>query len=77
LARRERKTATDPAPLSMLETIIRLKPQSEWRPGLTRQALLADLDQRVQLPGLANTWTAPIRAACRYAGDRHTHRPSA
>ena len=56
------ETATDPAPLSMLETIIRLKPQSEWRPGLTRQALLAYLDQRVQLPGLANTWTAPIRA---------------
>jgi copper/silver efflux system protein len=55
-------TATDPAPLEMLETVIALKPQREWRSGLTAQALQAQLAAQVDLPGVANTWTAPIRA---------------
>lgn len=55
-------TATDPAPLSMIETTIRLKPRSEWRPGLTRADLVAELDRVVQLPGVTNAWTMPIRA---------------
>jgi Cu(I)/Ag(I) efflux system membrane protein CusA/SilA len=55
-------TATDPAPLSMIETTIRLKPPSEWRPGLTRRELVAELDRIVRLPGVTNAWTMPIRA---------------
>jgi Cu(I)/Ag(I) efflux system membrane protein CusA/SilA len=54
-------TATDPAPLSMLETTIILKPESEWREGLTRQDLIAELDRAVQIPGLTNAWTMPIQ----------------
>ncbi|MEO8315042.1 MAG: CusA/CzcA family heavy metal efflux RND transporter, partial [Pseudomonadota bacterium] len=54
-------TATDPAPIEMTETVVQLKPQDQWRPGLTRDALLAELDQRLQLPGLANVWVPPIR----------------
>ncbi|MCL4721606.1 MAG: CusA/CzcA family heavy metal efflux RND transporter, partial [Gammaproteobacteria bacterium] len=53
-------TATDPAPLTMVETVIRFRPESEWRPGLTRQALMAELDERVRLPGVANAWVPPI-----------------
>ncbi|MEO8313697.1 MAG: efflux RND transporter permease subunit [Pseudomonadota bacterium] len=55
------ETATDPAPIEMTETVVQLKPQSEWRPGLTRDALLAELDQRLTIPGLANVWVPPIR----------------
>ncbi|MEM8962603.1 MAG: CusA/CzcA family heavy metal efflux RND transporter, partial [Acidobacteriota bacterium] len=54
-------TATDPAPLSMIETTIRLRPESEWREGLTREALIAELDQAIPFPGLTNAWTMPIR----------------
>lgn len=54
-------TATDPAPLSMLETTIILKPESEWRDGLTRSGLIAELDRAVQFPGLTNAWTSPIK----------------
>ncbi len=54
-------TATDPAPLSMIETWIRLKPRSEWRPGLTPEALIAELNERVALPGLVNSWGYPIK----------------
>ncbi|MEO1075161.1 MAG: efflux RND transporter permease subunit [Bacteroidota bacterium] len=55
------ETATDPAPLSMIETTILLKPEDDWRDGLTREALIAELDATVQLPGLTNAWTMPIK----------------
>ncbi len=54
-------TPTDPAPLSMLETTIVLKPKSEWRDGLTWEALIDELDAAVRLPGVTNAWTMPIR----------------
>jgi Cu(I)/Ag(I) efflux system membrane protein CusA/SilA len=55
------ETATDPAPLSMLETTIMLKPESEWRPGMTPQKLIEELNEAVQFPGLTNAWTMPIK----------------
>jgi copper/silver efflux system protein len=55
-------TATDPAPLEMFETVINLKPESEWRPGMTTDKLIAEMDRALQLPGIANSWTMPIRA---------------
>ncbi|WP_374483082.1 efflux RND transporter permease subunit [Zoogloea sp.] len=55
-------TATDPAPPEMFETVINLKPQSEWRPGMTTDKLIAELDQALQFPGVANAWTMPIKA---------------
>ena len=55
-------TATDPAPLMMLETTIKLKDKSEWRAGMTLDKLIAELDRAVKFPGVANTWTMPIRA---------------
>jgi Cu(I)/Ag(I) efflux system membrane protein CusA/SilA len=55
-------TATDPAPLEMFETVINLKPESEWRPGMTIDKLIAELDQAVQMPGVSNAWTMPIKA---------------
>lgn len=55
------ETATDPAPLSMIETTIQLKPKSEWRPGMTIDKLRAELEERVKLPGLSNAWVMPIR----------------
>jgi Cu(I)/Ag(I) efflux system membrane protein CusA/SilA len=54
-------TATDPAPLEMTETMVRFKPRDQWRPGMTPEKLIADLDQRLQIPGLANVWVPPIR----------------
>ena len=54
-------TATDPAPISMIESWIRLKPQDEWRSGMTIEGLIEDLDQRVKLPGLVNSWGYPIK----------------
>ncbi|MGH0032092.1 MAG: efflux RND transporter permease subunit [Myxococcota bacterium] len=54
-------TATDPAPLSMIETTITLKPRSEWRPGMTPQKLIAELDGKIRFPGLTNAWTMPIK----------------
>ena len=56
------ETATDPAPLSMIETTITLKPREQWRPGMTIQKLIAELDARVRLPGVTNAWTMPIKA---------------
>ncbi|HEY7841427.1 MAG TPA: CusA/CzcA family heavy metal efflux RND transporter, partial [Gammaproteobacteria bacterium] len=53
-------TATDPAPLSMVETVVKLKDRGEWRPGMTPERLREEL-QRVSLPGLANAWVMPIR----------------
>jgi Cu(I)/Ag(I) efflux system membrane protein CusA/SilA len=55
-------TATDPAPTEMFETVINLKPESEWRAGLTTDKLIAELDQALQFPGVANAWTMPIKA---------------
>ncbi len=55
-------TATDPAPLEMIETIINLKPEKEWRPGMSPEKLEAELDRLVRLPGVANAWTMPIKA---------------
>jgi Cu(I)/Ag(I) efflux system membrane protein CusA/SilA len=55
------ETATDPAPVSMIETIVKLKPRDRWRRGLTREALVAEMDQALQLPGVSNIWTQPIR----------------
>ncbi|MFC1628405.1 efflux RND transporter permease subunit [Gemmatimonadota bacterium] len=54
------ETATDPAPVAMIETIILLKPQSEWRKGFTKADLIGDLNSRLQIPGLTNGWTQPI-----------------
>jgi copper/silver efflux system protein len=54
------ETSTDPAPLNMTETVVNLKPQSEWRPGMTREKLIAELDEATALPGVANIWTQPI-----------------
>jgi Cu(I)/Ag(I) efflux system membrane protein CusA/SilA len=55
------ETATDPAPLEMFETVIQLKPPAEWRPGLTMDALVAEMDAALQIPGLRNVWVQPIR----------------
>ena len=54
-------SATDPAPLSMLETIISLKPKSEWRKGVTYESLRQEMEDALQVPGLINSWTYPIR----------------
>ncbi|MCK8517120.1 CusA/CzcA family heavy metal efflux RND transporter, partial [Methylonatrum kenyense] len=54
-------TATDPAPLGMLETVIRFKPQDEWRDGMTKQDIIRELDEAVQFPGVANVWVPPIK----------------
>ena len=54
-------SATDPAPLEMIETVINLKPESEWRPGMTVDLLEAELDKTVRLPGVVNAWTMPIK----------------
>ncbi len=55
------ETATDPAPLTMIETLIKLKPREQWRPGLTVEKLKHELDQRVKFPGLSNAWIMPIK----------------
>ena len=56
------ETATDMAPLSMIETIVHLKPRTEWPdPGKTNQELVAEMDQAIRFPGMANAWTMPIR----------------
>ena len=54
-------TATDPAPLEMAETIVNLKPPGEWRPGITVDKLIAEMDQALQMPGVSNAWTMPIK----------------
>ncbi len=54
-------TATDPAPLAMIETIITLKDESKWREGITTRDIMQELDKKLQLPGLINSWTYPIR----------------
>lgn len=55
------ETATDPAPLTMIETMIQFKPSNEWRKGLTPQKLIRELDNRVNFPGITNAWVMPIK----------------
>lgn len=56
------QTATDPAPMEMFETTINLKPEDQWRPGMTVDKLIAEMDAALQFPGVANSWTMPIKA---------------
>jgi len=55
-------TATDPAPLEMFETVINLKPEEQWREGMTIDKLIAEMDAALKFPGVANSWTMPIKA---------------
>ncbi|VAX23475.1 Cobalt-zinc-cadmium resistance protein CzcA; Cation efflux system protein CusA [hydrothermal vent metagenome] len=55
-------TATDPAPFTMIETVITLRPKSEWRKGMTREKLIKEMDSQMKIPGFVNAWTQPIRA---------------
>ena len=55
------ETATDPAPLTMIETVIQFKPRDQWRPGMTPDKLRAELDRTVNVPGLTNAWVMPIK----------------
>ncbi|NOY85053.1 MAG: efflux RND transporter permease subunit [Nitrospirae bacterium] len=55
------ETATDPAPLNMIETLITLKPPSEWREGLTMEKLVEEMDAALDIPGISNAWTMPIK----------------
>ncbi|UCF41136.1 MAG: efflux RND transporter permease subunit [Gemmatimonadota bacterium] len=55
------ETATDPAPLDMIETTVTLKPESEWRDGMTYEELIREMDRAVRLPGVTNAWTMPIK----------------
>jgi Cu(I)/Ag(I) efflux system membrane protein CusA/SilA len=56
------QTATDPAPTEMFETVVNLKPKDEWRPGITTDSLIAEMDKALQFPGVSNAWTMPIKA---------------
>ena len=56
------QTATDPAPVEMIETVVNLKPKNEWRPGLTVDGLIQEMDKALQFPGVSNAWTMPIKA---------------
>jgi len=56
------ETATDPAPMEMFETVVQLKPESEWRPGMTYEKLTQEMDAALKLPGQVNAWTMPIKA---------------
>jgi Cu(I)/Ag(I) efflux system membrane protein CusA/SilA len=55
-------TATDPAPTEMVETVINLKPEKDWRPGMTLEKLINEMDRALQFPGVSNAWTMPIKA---------------
>ena len=55
-------TATDPAPSEMIETVVNLKPKEQWRPGVTIDGLIAEMDKSLQFPGVSNAWTMPIKA---------------
>ncbi|MGH9811329.1 MAG: efflux RND transporter permease subunit, partial [Terriglobia bacterium] len=55
-------TATDPAPIEMFETVINLKPSDQWRPGVTIDSLIQEMDRALQFPGVSNAWTMPIKA---------------
>ena len=66
-------TATDPAPLEMFETVINLKPKSEWRPGMTVDKLIAEMDRALQFPGRQQRLDHADQGAHRHAVDRHPH----
>jgi Cu(I)/Ag(I) efflux system membrane protein CusA/SilA len=53
-------TSTDPAPINMTETVVNLKPESQWRPGMTRERIIGELDAAATMPGVSNIWTQPI-----------------
>ena len=55
------ETSTDPSPTNMTETVVHLKPPEQWRPGLTRESLIAELDEKLRMPGVTNIWTQPIK----------------
>ncbi len=55
------ETSTDPAPVNMNETIVHLKPPEQWRAGLTRESLIAEMDEKLRFPGVTNIWTQPIK----------------
>ncbi len=55
------ETATDPAPLSMIETVITLRPRDQWRPGMTMKGLVSELNAAIRIPGVTNAWTMPIK----------------
>ncbi len=55
------ESSTDPAPFSMMETVVLLKPESQWRKGLTREELINEMDQALKIPGTTNAWTMPIK----------------
>jgi len=57
----ESETATDPAPLSMFETVVKLKPSAQWRPGMTWEKLLAEMNEKIKTPGMANVFWMPIQ----------------
>jgi Cu(I)/Ag(I) efflux system membrane protein CusA/SilA len=54
------ETSTDPAPVNMNETIVHLKPPEQWRVGITREKLIAEMDEKLRMPGVTNIWTQPI-----------------
>lgn len=54
------ESSTDPAPINMNETVVHLKPESEWRPGMTREKLITEMDAALRMPGVTNIWTQPI-----------------
>ncbi len=56
------QTATDPAPIEMFETVVNLKPKEQWRPGVTTDSLVQEMDKALQFPGVSNAWTMPIKA---------------
>jgi Cu(I)/Ag(I) efflux system membrane protein CusA/SilA len=56
------ETSTDPAPFSMMEVVVQLKPAAQWRPGLTYDGLVNEMDTALQIPGVTNAWTMPIKA---------------
>ena len=56
------ETSTDPAPFSMMEVVVVLKPKAQWRPGLSYEDLIAEMDRTLQFPGVTNAWTMPIKA---------------
>ena len=66
-------TATDPAPTEMFETVINLKPESQWRPDMTVDKLIAEMDKALQFPGVSNAWTMPIKARIDMLSHRHPH----
>lgn len=55
------ESSTDPSPVNMNETIVHLMPQEQWRPGLTRESLIAEMDEKLRMPGVTNIWTQPIK----------------